>query len=188
MAFILAEIDQDAISKVNITGDPSGFNLDSSNIQFPPIITKDSKSASWQTHEAQSYEPIAFFKSGNPREIGLEFQWVIGGEWTPDKVHTTISKVKGYFYTAYKGSALKEYPAVIITNLYNIITQKTTWRMDSVNITYSPELIKLDGAWYPLHVKMAMNLLSATRLAGESDKTPMQKITKLESKPELGWY
>jgi hypothetical protein len=189
MAFTLAKADKDAIGQVNITGKPSGFSLNSGNLQFPPTITKDSKSANWQTTDLMSYEPLAFFKSANPRDLGLEFQWVVGGQWSPEKVHKTIDDVKKYFYTCYMGSAFQEYPIVEITKLFNLITQRTTWRMNSVNVTYSPELVNIGGKWYPLHVKLTMDLLSVTKLKGDaSGDTPMQELSSLEDSPKPGWY
>jgi hypothetical protein len=189
MAFILADADVDALKQVNIKGNPSGFTLNSDNLQFPPIITKDTKNANWHTTDAMSYEPIAFFKSANPRDLGLEFQWIIGGKWDPDKVHKTIDDVKKYFYTCYLGSSFQQYPIVEITKLYNIITQRTTWRLNSVNVVYSPELVNVNGKWYPLNVKLSMDLLSITKLKGDQGgDTPMQELNTLEDSPKPGWY
>jgi len=192
MAFVLTKADQNAIGNVSIKGNPSGFILNSSNLQFPPTITKDSKSANWNTIDAMSYEPIAFFKSGNPRDLGLEFQWVIGGKWTPDFVHEITDKVKSYFYTCYQGGNMVDYPIVEINKLYNLIKKRTTWRLNSVNVIYSPELINIGGAWYPLHVKLSMDLLSVTQLKpvgdGGGGDTPMQELKTLEEKPTPGWY
>lgn len=194
MAFILTEADQKALDHIMIKGNPSGFTLNKDNLQFPPIITKDSKSANWNTIDAMSYEPIAFFKSGNPRDLGLEFQWVTGGRWTPGLIHSTIDKVKSYFYTCYQGGNMADYPVVEITKLYDLITkQRTTWRLNSVNVIYSPELVNISGVWYPLHVKLSMDLLSVTQLkpVGEvsaGENTPMQDLKTLEEKPKPGWY
>lgn len=187
MAFILADADKDAISQINITGDPSGFSLNSDNIQFPPILTKDGKSANWETKDSSSYEPVAWLKSSNPRNIEIKFEWVIGGKWTPEFVHKTVDDVKKYFYMVYLSKFDNKYPAVIINKLYGLIGVKTSWRMNAINIGYSPELIKIGGKWYPFHVTMTMDLLAVTKIKG-GVSGPMSGITNIVDQPEPGWY
>jgi hypothetical protein len=187
MPFILADIDQKAIGQVQIKGNPSGFTLNSGNLQFPPIVTKDSKSGNWETKDSSSYEPIAYLKSSNPRNLGLKFEWVVGGQWTPDRIHKTIDDVKKYFYMVYLAKFDDNYPAVEITKLYNLITQRTTWRMNSVDVTYSPEMIAIGGTWYPLHTIMTMDLLAVTKIKGGVGG-PMSTLNNLVDSPQPGWY
>jgi hypothetical protein len=187
MAFVLADVDLNAIKQINIKGNPSGFTLNSDNIQFPPIITKDSKSGNWETKDSSSSEPIAYLRSSNPRNLGLKFEWVVGGRWGPEKVHKTVDDVKKYFYLVYLNKFDDNYPAVEITKLYNIITQRTTWRMNSVDVTYSPELVNINNIWYPLHVVLTMDLLAVTKIKGQVSG-PMSKLNNLVDKVEVGWY
>ncbi len=187
MAFELAAADKDAISQINITGNPSKFTLDAGNIQFPPIITKDSKNGNWETRDSSSYEPISFLKSSNPRNLGIKFEWVAGGNWPPERIHSIIDDVKSYFYLVYIAKFDSNYPAVIITKLYGLITQRTSWRMNNVEVTYSPELIKIGGKWYPLHTTLNLDLLSVTQIKG-GISGPMTSITNIVDKVEPGWY
>lgn len=160
--FVLTQADQDAIDQIDIQGDPSGFLLKGDVIQFPPHVSKDGKRANFTEHQSGSFEPLGVFKYADSRVLTIEFQWVLGGRFNAGFIHSTVSEVKGYFYHAYAGE-LDKYPAVVINKLYNLIQEKTTWRMDSVDITYSEEKANI-GGWYPIHTKMTMNLKSATNL------------------------
>ena len=105
----------------------------------------------------------------------------MGGNFTPETVHDTISQIKEYFYEAFKGT---EFPLVTINKLYGIITTQTTWRMTNVNVVYSEELIKI-GKWYPLHTKVTIDLKSTTQI--EAEGKPYTSNGPL-GKPDISWY
>ncbi len=184
----LLPADKSAIGQVNIKGDPSGFVLDSTNIQFPPRVLRDGKTASFKESNAASYEPFKVYSGSSARALSIEFQWVAGGNFTPVKIQDAINGVKSYFYTGYLGSGLEDYPAVIITSLYSYINERTSWRMTSLDITPGEELVLVDGDWYHLHTKMTMSLESATQLGRIGGGDSLLQAKNLEAAPKLGWY
>jgi len=211
MPFQLTKVDEDALRAVDIQiagtesrsvavadsvngASAAGIRLNSDTLQFPPIITKDSKSAEWMEVPSGSFEPMKFYVQSKSRSIGLDFEWVCGGRFPPNRVHTLVSAMKSYFYGPYFASSKdkQEYPTVNIINLYGIITFKTTWRMMDLSVKYSNEMCKVDNTFYPLHVKVSINLESATQLApseeeGESE-TPFQNFTNLNRSADFRWY
>lgn len=187
MAFELQPADKAAIDQIDIRGDPSGFSLNAHNIQFPPKLTKDGKTSNWKESNTASYEPFKVYSGSNARSISIEFQWVAGGNFTPEKIMDAINAVKGYFYTGYLGSGFENYPAVIITKLYGYINEETSWRMTNLDLSFSEELILVDGSWFHLHTKMTMSLEAATQLGGPSGEA-LIPVSNLKLKPTIGWY
>jgi hypothetical protein len=141
MAFKLAKADLDALKSVSIkipgtkdwtandgptnTGSENyGVTLDENNLMFPPVITKDTKSASWKEMNTGAFEPFKWYQNASPRQLGIQCEWVVGSYGTyfsPQKLHSIISGVKAYFYGGYFGGNRNDYPAVVIDKLYNII-------------------------------------------------------------------
>lgn len=189
MSWSLTNADRDALSNVSIKF--PNVTLDSNTLQFPPKITKDGKSGIFDEQDLGAYEPLPIYKGAKSRELGLEFQWVMGAYFVPEEVHFTISSMKDYYYGAFISVAGgSRFPIVTIEKLYEVITQTSTWRMTDLNITYSEELIKVTGIWYPLHVKVAISLKSTTKIAmdlGNSQKSPLTMDGPL-SAPSLLWY
>lgn len=134
----------DSAGGVSLPPGPSFFRLNSSNLQFPPSIKKDSKSANWEEVQSASYEPFKIYRYGNSRNISLEFQWVVGGRFNAEGIHTIISNVKAYYYHAYTGSVngTGKYPVVVIKKLYGLINSRSTWRMMSLDVKYSDEMVQ----------------------------------------------
>jgi len=211
MPFELAQIDEDALSSVDIRIDGDGesvknIRLNSNNLMFPPVITKDSKSANWMEVKSGSYEPFKFYEQSQSRQLGIEFQWVTGGfkgdVFKPQKLHKLISDIKSYFYGAYFGGKKREYPAVLIYQLYNVVppvsSQLTgtdyasaggaTFRMMNIDVKYSKELTRIDGFWYPLHIKLSINLESVSRLVSSESETPFSSFTNLMKRPAVEWF
>lgn len=189
MAFELLNADRAAIDQVDIRGDPSGFKLNSSNIQFPPKLLRDSKSANFKESNAASYEPFKVYSGSNARAISIEFQWVVGGNFTASKIWDTVNGVKSYFYTGYLGSGLEQYPAVIINDFYNYIhDQRTSWRMTNLDISFGEELIGVNNNWLHLHTKMVMSLESATQLGRIGGGESLLQADNLEKAPKVAWY
>ena len=214
---LLTPIDEKALRQVDIAIFPdklvSGdrdigeerngyYRLNSENLQFPPLIKKDTKSANWEEHQSASFEPYKVYKYANSREISLKFQWVIGGIFTPTRVHDIISNIKAYFYHINAGQVNGDsvtFPVVEIRRLYGLITRRTTWRMMNMDVQYSEEMVQednvrvgdppVDAPFYPLHVELTMNLESATRLSKSHDEqdSPFD-VKSLETRPRLSWY
>jgi hypothetical protein len=208
---ILTEIDQDILDRVNITinglvtSGPAGlldgfvpmregkFELNSDNLQFPPKITKDSKSSEWTDKSMSSYEPLKIYKGSSARSITIELQWVVEDwPWVPYKIHSIISSIKSYFYAPYLGSGVSKYPLVEINKFYHVITSRSTWRMMSIDVSYSEELIKSYNQVYPIHTKVSLNLESVTQIASMAivgeEKGPASFNDNAEEKPSFSWF
>jgi hypothetical protein len=223
MGFQLAKIDEDALKEVEIdivgVGDPGNpvvkLSAGDNNhtLQFPPIITKDNKSADWKEIQSASYETMKWYIQSKSRSIGLEFQWVCGDTFTPTKIHNIISGIKSYFYTPYFGvtSGKQNYPIVKIKKFYGLIEmsgyplEASTWRMMDVSVKYSKELYREKIAskrFYPLHTVLNMSLEFVSQLqpieldsdSGESvsdsedNNAPFRNFTNLARNPKFDWY
>lgn len=208
MAFSMAKVDEDILKEVDIriigpaneneiSVEPTkkGVILNSSNLQFPPAITKDSKTAEWMEVASGSYEPMKFYVQSHARAIGLKFQWICGGRFPPDKVHKLASAIKSYFYGPYFATdgLRQSYPVIVINNLYGFIEKKSTWRMMDASVKYSPEMCKINNKFYPTHVEVDMNLEGATQLGylrGDTSEanTPYNNFLNLERSPDFSWY
>lgn len=207
MAFELAPADIDALNQVeihipgvqdeNISGTPtergrelSGIVLNNRNLMFPPKVTKDSKSAEWKEWTSGSFEPAKWYVQSKPKQIGLEFEWILGSYgqgkfFTPRSLRQTLSGIKAFFYGPFFGGKRRTYPAVFIYALYAIIPRNqlshgngkpAAFRIMDVNVSYSDQLAKIeniDGSmeWHPLHTKLTMNLEGASQLEGARPRT-----------------
>lgn len=200
MAFKLTNADENILAFINITidgdgkTDPITLSQGEANLQFPPVILKDSKSADWMEIPSGSFEPFKYYVQSKSRQISLQFQWVTGGQFPPDVVHKITSRIKAYFYGAYFGGKKNRYPIVKILNFYELIDDDTAWRMMNVDIKRSKEMVNIIKAgsskWYPLHTTLTMNLESATQLVDPEDSkgTPIFDFPNLPLKPTLEWY
>lgn len=208
MTFELAPADRDALSQVDIRipgtqdvevgGAPtergketSGIILNQYNLMFPPKVTKDSKAAEWKEWTSGSFEPAKWYVQSKPKQLGLEFEWIVGsysagkGElFTPRSLRQTLSGIKSFFYGPFFGGKRRTYPAVFIHALYAIIPRNAlsrgngngrgkpaAFRIMDVNVTYSDTLAKIDGEWHPLHTKLTMNLEGASQLGGAKPRS-----------------
>lgn len=202
MAFVLAKIDEEMLKQVNIVidGVNNSITLDENNLMFPPVITKDNKSANFLEVESGAYEPFKFYKNSKSRAITLEFEWVTGSfkKSKAKDLLDTLSDIKGYFYRAFLGSdKKKEYPIVKIIRFYDLIYgtslgKSSAWRMISVDVKYSKEMIKLESEgtyFFPLHVKLVMNLEMATQLGKpNSNKGAFRSFENLPPSPSPLWF
>jgi len=213
MPFELTKADQNALSNVEIIVDGDnggpGITLDSNNLMFPPVVTKDSKTARWaDVPDSGGFEPFKFYKNANSRQLGISFQWVTGGfnggTFNPENLHNILSQIRAYFYGAYFGGDSDRYPIVQVVKLYNIVRtasqagvdKSSTWRMMGFNIKRSKEMTKVGSDWYPLHIEAEMDLEAASQIAGkkkgeggdEEVNIPFGGYKNLIKRPPVEWY
>lgn len=156
--------------------------------QFPPKITSDSKKINWVEKDLKGYEPLALFMGSSPRTINFEAQYVVYGNWTVEKIRNQVLTLKSgaYFGDFNKAGASLANAPYIMLRAYQIVDEArrdppgvttSTWRMLSLDIEYSRELVlaegseqaiplraKIDSAW-PLHTKVNMSLALTTNAA-----------------------
>lgn len=217
MPFQLTDADRDALSQVSITIDGDGevvpsITLNEFSLMFPPIVTKDSKTAKWQEWQSGGFEPFKYYEQSQSRQLGLQFEWVTGGfggdKFKPAQLHLLISKMKSYFYGAYFGGDKQRYPRVLIRQLYEIVPRSVgtldpnsaggdssqggaTFRMMSLDVKYSGEMTRVDEKWYPLHVKVNMSLESTSQIATSGEEIsdgPFKDFNNLIKRPHVEWF
>lgn len=147
-------------------------------IQFPPRLSTDGKKGNWKTYDVSSYEPVAIFSGSEARRISVELTYVItGGKWTGRKISKIERLIKSYFYRKVE-DAIDNTPMVVIKQLYGVTLAyaKTTWRMNSVDITPGEGIIleESNGVQraYPLSRKIVIELETYTQLGGRGGDDP----------------
>lgn len=75
-----------------------GAGGDRVELQFPPWMPSDSRSANWVEGALRDKEPIAVFETTEARVMNLELQYIVGENgWDADRVAQQIQLIKGYF-------------------------------------------------------------------------------------------
>lgn len=161
-------------------------------IQFPPRVKGNSKAMNWIVEDTESYEPIAKLQGAKETKLELELKYVVtGGAWDIDKISSTVRTIKGYFYrtiaAGQKGSA-----PILEMKLYEIAPEsgkKSAWRINSCNISHTPELIKIDDKIFPQVTTVSLDLSMITQIANKDGKNPKQKgYANVPLKPKKEWY
>lgn len=181
--------------------------------QFPPRVTTDSKTANWDEHDKITYEPIAIYRGSQARKLTIEAEYILTGSnvgtgssspinrWGGEEIARLVQAAKSYFYRSVQsvlgGGADGEGafgPAIKILNLYGAVRQVTdevgsTWRLSSVDATYSDTLVIDNQSYWPLKTKLVISCMSYTQLADEgASDFKLAKLGNLASKPTPQWY
>lgn len=138
--------------------------------QFPPLIKSDNKGGDWKEFNARMAEPISLYMGGKPREISLQWTYIVtneptnGEKWDVAAVSTYVKKVRGYFYNQ-AGADL-----IIYFKAYDIVgsaggSEYWTFRAESISVDHTSSMIlQPDGAAYPLKTDLSMRLKFFTTL------------------------
>lgn len=66
--------------------------------QFPPKITNDSRSGTWDEYEVIGSQPIAYWKSSGARKWVLEWTYIVGAcGWNVLKVKEQVANLRKYW-------------------------------------------------------------------------------------------
>lgn len=179
----LIQHDKDLLDKMQIIIAPSGvsnvqsspvgsgrdaFELCPANVQFPPKLMSDSKSANWKEKEVGAYEPIAVWFGAGSRDIKIELEYVVPSKiWTPKKVAGITRDIKRYFYKARLAAQFDVYPVVQI-KWFDIVPSVANFRLIDYSAEFSDNIINYDGGIWPQHTKISMALKMQTRVSIES--------------------
>lgn len=169
--------------------------------QFPPRVTADSKNSNWREREVITYEPIAIFMGSGPRNINIEFEYVVTGEqWSGEKITRIAQAVKSYFYRSVQNTVRFSGdeegaigPAITIRKLYGAVyggasTVNSTWRLLQVDVSYSDTLVFEAQSYWPLKTKISMSCASYTQIGGFNEDPKMGAASNLEEFPRPSWY
>jgi hypothetical protein len=163
-------------------------------LQFPPRVKSHSKAANWRIKDAESYEPIVFFIGNKETKVSLELKYVVGAGsgWGVDKISKIIHDIKGYFYRGMSAGNQGTAP-LLEMRMYEIAPEtglgRSTWRMNSVVVTPSDELILDKGKIYPQISTIALDLSMLTQISDKQKKASRQTgFGNAQIIPLKEWY
>jgi hypothetical protein len=134
------------------------------DLQFPPIIESDGKSAKWDGSDQGAYEPIKTFNGSESRSLSIKLKYVVvGGKWTPSHIAQIGRDLRSYFYNLVVAS-FKGYPIVGL-QLYDVVPSgPMTCRLHNVRTSHSGGIIRYQGGIFPLVTEHVLQLEAATRI------------------------
>lgn len=211
--------DKDLISHIYLElGDNSTDGASSSgrakiDFQFPPKITSDSRSATWDESGIVGREPIANIVTPGPRVLSMNFSYLveaIGNErtnqisragdpingnnvWTIQRIRTQLNRLRGYFL----GNNDSTYSPWVIKLKYDWITGRggefdyLTFRMSDVNVKYSDTLVgNREYGYFPKSCDVTIDLKMWTKGGKESNDSNddndnvVQRVNGLRKLPQ----
>ena len=157
-------------------------NGETISFQFPPHITGESNSSTWEDQDIWAIEPLKIHKGSQGRSLTMKWEYIATDSvWTAEKIADNLRKLKGYFFKFTE----EKYPIVILK--YGTITPiALNFRMMSLDIAYSDEIVDNEG-YHPFRTEVTTKLELATRInsfAGGEEKMPVKPLKNAE--PE--WY
>lgn len=203
MAFRIIEADTIILNNVKLTMTPpkpiDGWFFDGEiPLQFPPRVKSHSKAMNWRVEDADSYEPVVFFVGAKETKISMELKYVVGAgaDWGVDKISKVVRDIKGYFYRTIRAGDDGGGP-LLEMRLYEIAPEggfffgrPSTWRMNSVTVTPTDELILDNGMIYPQISTVALDLSMLTQMGNKYGKGPRRQAGYKNApvKPKKEWY
>lgn len=172
-----------------VAGWPGGTTVP---LQFPIKVKNDKKSANWISTDICSYEPMIVWGGATARTLSLEVIYVVtskNGTWTVKKIAECCHTLKAYFYRALAAKDVSENAPLINLQIGEIVPRGCTWRMNSVSIAYSDEMMNPgSGKEFPLVTTISMDVsIVTTNIINKKAKQPMQVI-KNAAKMKKDWY
>lgn len=163
--------------------------------QFPPKIPSDSRRGTWDEGELRGFEPISTFKTSGPREITLEYTYIVDGAiWTTTKVAEQVKKIRGYF--AQVRNAKDEHRNLIVKFKMFLHggEQPISARLSNINIRHSetyivpcvggsPDVSKA----FPLRTDISLDLRIWTE-GFKGDDGKIVSLTGLDQFEPPEWY
>ena len=165
-------------NRANVASNNENFQI---VFQFPPKILNDAKGITWNKQPQASYEPIAIFMGSTARAIKLKFEYVVVGDWDVKKIYDQINNIKAHAYFGVVGGLSGTTESVRRAEqgnlpymrlvMYNIIprgesgmAEMSTWRVENISITYSPEMTNtIDNMVWPVHTEVNLDLEMITQ-------------------------
>lgn len=142
--------------------------------QFPPRITSDGRTGSWQEDEMTGDQAISVYKTSSARKMTLEWTYIIGEQggggsltdnsgqaWTAAEIKWNLSGLRAY-YTQSFGTG-ESFIVQFLYGLYGDPGNAFTCRLGSIDMTHKGGLIMENNQGktvFPLRtdVKVAMQL------------------------------
>ena len=192
MAFTIMEIDRSLAGSVMM--EMTGGRRPAGRVQFqvPATIRSDNKEAKYKEKDAKNVEPIAMFAGSGPREIALDWTYIVTGakNWDTASIAEKVKKVRGYFYATMAGTigANNANNLVIKFRAYHVVGNGNGWwsfRGMGINVKHGDTIIRDNNGQYPLRTDLSMKLKLWSQ--GETkDGEPMVKIVNIKKTSRIG--
>jgi hypothetical protein len=178
-SLVVCEYDQDLVSAITMTvlDKPIEF-------QFAPKITSEANTSDWLEADLWAQEPLKVHKGSGGRKIAMEWEYIATDNvFTGKKIANILRTLKTYFFEFNRQPP--KYPLVIVS-FTEVLPEKVPCRMTSLNITYSDEKIKQGGKYYPLYIKVSiqLELVTTANISGEKAKVDMPGLKPMNPQ----WY
>lgn len=157
--------------------------------QFPPKVSTDTRTATWEEHDAAGTEEIAIFMGSRERIFQIEWTYIVGavdGTWGIEKVSGECSKARNYFFGAVTDATNGPVAKVKLAS-HGDPDKPMTMRLSDLNIKHGTAYVFEDGKSYPLRTDIAMTAKIFTQkapapfgVAGGQIGPPQQPIKSLE--------
>jgi hypothetical protein len=168
------------------------------DLQFPPKINSDRKRAKWQEQHNYGYEEYPLFEGAYAREVSIELNYVIWGDWNAGRIADEVRKIKEHLYE----SGVKAQPKVPFFRIagWKVIEAsgvKPTFRLMDVSLTYSKEYVGKGAEQWPLHTKVDLSCKLITdggsgpgspRIRALSQGVYGQLRTSAQLRQNKGWF
>ena len=181
----LVPFDKQLAEVVKFAVDVSGELIDI-EFQFAPKITSESNSSKWIEVDSFAIEPIRLHKGASGRKVTIEWEYIAtdSNQWNGKTISENLRNLKSYNFK-FKPDF---YPLVRVKYMH-VLPEITDFRMEDVNITYSPELVFSGGDFYPLHTKVIVNLSLATSVNVKDLDAEQKKMAVQPLQPVIPeWY
>jgi hypothetical protein len=174
----LVQIDRIAVSKIR-------FKLNNGHeirFQFPPKITQESNSSTWEEKDLWAIEPLYIHKGSSGRKITMKWEYVATDpSWDAQRIGNMLRDLKSYFF-----EFKRELYPVAEVSFGTVIPIPTNFRIYDVSIAYSDELINNNGI-HPLHTTVTVSLGLATKVNESTTKESKLEVPPLgDAIPQ--WY
>lgn len=129
--------------------------------QFPPKMTSDSRKGKWEEGELRGYEPVSVFSTSGPREMSLQFTYIVaGGEWTSQRISDNVHRLRGYFAQVRNSAAARN--LVVRFRLWKLGgSTPISCRIKSIDVKHSDTIVVPNGdvtKAYPLRTDVTLEL------------------------------
>lgn len=180
--------------------------------QFPPKVIGDGRKGDWFEQNVRGDEPAAGFTYTGPREITLNWTYVVDGDqWTVDRITSNIRTLRGYFMFVDKQTPGSDGKLKIDIN--NMVLKLRMWciggsgwmsgRLKSVDVKYGETMIitkgtstpgkhlGADGA-FPLRSDISVDLRlwtqGYTMVKGKAEGKAIELVDKCQKGITQDWY
>lgn len=154
--------------------------------QFPPKITSDGRSGTWNEKPGMGTEPIAVFGTSGPREITLGATYIVDGSsgWNINRIHDQIRKARGYYAQIRKDGSTRN--LVLHLKMWGIGgNEPVSARLTNIGVKYGDAIVGTGDDAFPLRTDLTLDIRIWTMGAPSDAVQYVKELDKSEVEP---WY